>query len=335
MSTIILRSMRTTSLFQQPHPRSQKFFKQEQLFFPSASLQPLLSQYRHVSTSTASSPGTSSAKVSKVNGPPTTLPAPLELPTKAPGQSTSGYLLKLGKTYLSFYKTGVKHIYRNFKLSRTIQHKIDHQYSSSLPSAVHANALTRSDFQLLVRNWHDVKRVPIFALVFLICGEFTPLVVLFLPGAVPWTCRIPKQIDKDRRKLEERRRTSFRNLTSPPSTLDVNSLNREQLLHISWSLGLSSSFWDYLGGRLPGLPTSILRRKVKNRMEYLQMDDKLIKGCGGVREMEPEEVRMALVERGVDVLGKRDSLLEADLGAWLKSKEKAPVERLLLARYII
>lgn len=65
------------------------------------------------------------------------------------------------------------------------------------------------------------------------------------------------------------------------------------------------------------------------------MDDKLIKGCGGVREMEPEEVRMALVERGVDVLGKRDSLLEADLGAWLKSKEKAPVERLLLARYII
>ncbi len=74
---------------------------------------------------------------------------------------------------------------------------------------------------------------------------------------------------------------------------------------------------------------------MKRRIEYLDMDDKLIRNSGGVREMEPEEARMALVERGVDVLGKRESLLKAVLIAWLRSRENTPVERLLLTRYVI
>jgi hypothetical protein len=48
--------------------------------------------------------------------------------------------------------------------------------------------------------------------------------------------------------------------------------------------------------------------------------------------MDIEEVRMALVERGVDVLGKREGQLRGDLTAWLRSREKVGVERLLLTR---
>lgn len=174
-----------------------------------------------------------------------------------------------------------------------------------------------------------------FALVLLVCGEFTPLVVIVLTSIVPWTCRIPKQIQADRAKLEERRRISFRNLTKKfeGEGKGVDGMNRMQLLHISWSLGLSSSVWDWLGGQLPGLPTGVLRRRVKSRVEYLEMDDKLISLAGGVRDMDVEEVRMALVERGVDVLGREAKGMKGELSAWLKSREKVPVERLLLTRY--
>lgn len=179
-----------------------------------------------------------------------------------------------------------------------------------------------------------MKRVPIFALVFLICGEFTPLVVIAISNVVPWTCRIPRQVDADRKKVEERRAISFRNLTMnlPPVGTGVQDLKRMQLLHINWSLGLSSSMWDYIGGRLPGLPNAILRRKVARRVEYLELDDLLIKSDGGVKPMFEEELRMACVERGIDVMGRDVHMLQMHLNAWLRSREKVGVETLLLTR---
>jgi len=118
----------------------------------------------------------------------------------------------------------------------------------------------------------------------------------------------------------------------PPSEKGVEKLERMQLLHISWSLGLSSSVWDWLGGRLPGLPTFILRKKVQRRVEYLELDDTLIEKAGGMKDMDVEEVRMALVERGVDVLGKGESQLKGDLTSWLRARQKIPIESLLLTR---
>ncbi|TVY24656.1 hypothetical protein LHYA1_G006880 [Lachnellula hyalina] len=243
---------------------------------------------------------------SPLNGPLSTRPPPLELPKRNdPPTSTIKYYIALGKAYATFYKTGAKAIYANFRASQPIQDLVDTKHASSLPTAVSANALTRSEFQLLCRNWHDIKRVPIFGLVFILCGEFTPLVVIALSSVVPWTCRIPKQIDADRKKLEKRRGISFRNLTvEPPTEKGVDALERMQVLHVSWSLGLSSSAWDWLGGQYPGLPTWVLRRKVASSVEYLEMDDKLLGDPKRVDELEPEEVRMALVERGGGCSGK-------------------------------
>lgn len=297
--------------------------------FTSPSLQSLLTQSQRYQ-STAASTVTPNPASSKINGPSTTLPASLDLPARAPGQSFfPGYAFKLGKAYATFYKTGVKNIYHNFVASRPIQQRIDTAHEGSLDNAVKAGALTRSEFQLLTRNWHDVKRVPIFALVFLICGEFTPLVVVALTSVVPWTCRIPKQLTSERTKLESRRNTSFRNLTA--KYVKGQPLDRMQLLHISWSLGLSSSMWDWVGGRLPGLPTAVLRSKVARRVKYLEMDDSLIKKSGVVAEMSLDELKMALVERGMDVLNRGESQLRGDMNAWLRSQKEGP-ERLLLTR---
>jgi hypothetical protein len=210
MTTLSLRSLRAASRFQgiQALPLSE--VKTHFVF----SQTPLFRYASTTSTLPAKTPRTH-----PVNGPSTTLPAPISVPERAEGQSFfPSYALTLGKAYLTFYKTGVKNIYTNFKLSRGIQHAIDAQHASSFSAAVASASLTRSDLQLLIRNWHDIKRVPVFALVLMICGEFTPLVVIALSGVVPWTCRIPKQIESDRRKLEQQRSTSFRELTTVPPT---------------------------------------------------------------------------------------------------------------------
>ncbi|KAF7876445.1 hypothetical protein EAF04_001536 [Stromatinia cepivora] len=334
MNTTTMRSMRTSSTIFQSTLKSQ--------FQPTTSqsislLHPSPQRFSSSQSNSHAGPTFPSPILPPhtINGPPSTLPAPLDLPIREPNQPFFfKYAFTLGKAYAKFYKTGVKNIYYNFIASRTIQTTIDEKYKSSLSSAVKGALLSRSDFQLLVRNRHDVKRVPIFALVFLICGEFTPLVVIAISNVVPWTCRIPKQVDADRKKLEERRAISFRNLTmkTPPVGTAVQDLRRMQLLHISWSLGLSSSMWDYIGGRLPGLPNAILRRKVARRVKYLELDDMLIKSEGGVKQMYEEELRMACVERGIDVMGRDVHMLRMHLNAWLRSREKVGVETLLLTR---
>ncbi|KAI9745979.1 MAG: hypothetical protein M1818_000660 [Claussenomyces sp. TS43310] len=257
------------------------------------------------------------------------------LPKRQPGQSFfPKYAFALGKAYANFYKTGAKAIYANFKACRPIQAELDTKYDGSLSRAIEDGSIDRNKFQLLTRSWFDVKRVPIFALVFALCGEFTPVVVIAMPAMVPYVCRIPRQIEGDRKKVEARRSRSFRNLTTdlPAQGQGVKDLQRMQLLHISWSLGLSSSAWDWLGGRLPGLPTMILRRKVARTVHHLELDDKLIKRHGRVREMNLEEVRIALGERGVDVLGIGEQQLRSLLSSWVESRDVASVERLLLTR---
>lgn len=191
--------------------------------------------------------------------------------------------------------------------------------------------LTRSDFQLLVRSRRDVKRIPPFALVFLVCGEFTPLVVLFMSGVVPGTCWIPKQVQRAREVGEGRRRASFRELVVPlpEGEVGVGGLRREQLVHVGRNLGLHSTWWPEAVG-LP--PDWLLRSRVEQRVEYLEMDDRLIRSDGGVGEMEMEEVRMALEERGLDVLGKNDQQLRGLLMAWLRAREKRPLLTLFLTR---
>jgi LETM1-like protein len=217
--------------------------------------------------------------------------------------------------------------------SRQIKARINTKViGGRLEEAAERGLLSRSEFQLLHRSMHDIKRVPIFGIILIIFGEFTPLVALLVSGAVPWTCRVPKHIHKDRVKLEKRREESFRKLTDPPPTVadaSLESLSRKQLLHISKSLGLHSGFWPEIIG-LP--PKALLRWRIRKRVFYLELDDYLIGRDGGVRAMSLEEVRMALVERGVDILGKTEHLRSL-LRSWLRARSTTPVTTLCLTRY--
>jgi hypothetical protein len=256
----------------------------------------------------------------RVNPPLSTLPALLQLPERDPTKSLPGHLFRTGKAYLTFYKTGLKHIWTNYQAASA--------YRQSQPSQ---RDLTRASFQLLRRSRHDLLRIPPFLLIFALCGEFTPLVVLTVPNLVPGTCWIPKQVEGKRRELERRRSISFRNLTTemPPVHATTDQLQRTQLLHLGSTLGVTSGTWFE---RLGWPPAAILKGRVRDRLEYLGEDDGLIIKDGGVDAMDIEEVRMALAERGVDVLGRSDADLRKLLKGWIQAVPKEGKIRLCLKR---
>lgn len=153
-----------------------------------------------------------------------TLPARLDLPT-APSPPVAlkqriTYLYSLGKASLAFYKTGFKNIYANYQLLRRLRPHLRSLTGTSNPSPAQVLALglpkTNSDppvlpelprslLALSQRTTHDLYKLPIMGLILLICGEFTPLVLLALGEPVtPYTCRMPSQRTKAARNLVRR-----------------------------------------------------------------------------------------------------------------------------------
>ena len=292
---------------------------------------------RSIRFSTAHSLSLDSKRVSTrphaaLNPPASTRPPTLELPSRDRNQSIFKHYYRLGKSYVTFYKTGIKAIYQNYKLARQIQHEIPSGLSKE--AALAHGSISRASYQLLLRTRRDLSRLPLFALVLIICGEFTPLVVVFLglSGVVPRTCWIPKQIQGAQKKIEERRRRSFREgtLMKKEQRVDgkrIEELPKPALLHIGRTLGLYSEWWDKAGLRPPFLASSI-RKKVAQ----LEVDDGAIRRGGGVALLDGEEMRLAAADRGLDILEKPEKELREHLRRWMAAREKRSVQYLLLTR---
>ena len=275
---------------------------------------------------------------SAANPPPTTRPPPLTLPPRppnAPGFFSSAnlsYLVARGVAYLSFYKTGIKHIYANTRLlypssSSSSPQNPDRPYPS-----------TRAHLQLRQRWRHDVRRLPLFALVLLVCGEFTPLVVLALPRIVPLPCRIPAQVEKLLRVDEAARRAARESVGfgvgvgGSPAAEGGEARGQVPAAVLAAVLGIKVTSWT---------PSFLLAPRVQRRLRFLAVDDALLIQAGGAPALVADEVRLACADRGIDVLGRGDEELRAALAKWLRltdarrlgedGREKA-VMRLLLAK---
>ena len=293
----------------------------------------------------------------KINPPSCTLPAPLTVPERQPDQGAVKYYMSVGRSYWGFYKTGVKNVWRNAQERRRLVRRTRMHKKTPPPAmpATKQNAvlderalgqyanypLTRAEFQFFTRSWRDAKRIPIFALLLAVFGEYLPLVVIFCTPLVPYTCRIPKQIRKTRETLEERRSRSFRGeLGGVPTPLkagtdeevrSLDHLNNVQVSHISRSLGLYFSFWERLGAVWP--PQIVLRRKLKKKLQYLELDDALFRRDGGVKLLKgDEEVRLAAEDRGIDVLNHNSEEIHRLLQAWEDGAERGKTLNMLLSR---
>ncbi|CAK7207593.1 hypothetical protein SEUCBS139899_010403 [Sporothrix eucalyptigena] len=281
---------------------------------------------RHASTSTSHSDSSSSSssvtssspssvEPSAANPPYTTRPPPLELPERKPDTSTFSHLFATGKAYLAFYKTGLRYLFANTKQVRVMD--ANHNSNAASVDGARTWHATRSDL-LLRRRWgHDMRRLPLFGLLLLICGEFTPFVVLVFPHVVPYTCRIPKQVEQLRRKVEERRQAAFKEYEEAVATAGSEQASEAAgNLLISRSLGLVAPFWDRIGllGAAPGLS----HRAVERRLAFLTEDDALLREAGGAAALEPEEVFLASADRGLDIVGQDEGRLREELAKWLK-----------------
>ncbi|KAB5518716.1 hypothetical protein GE09DRAFT_510373 [Coniochaeta sp. 2T2.1] len=255
---------------------------------------------------------------STLNPPPTTRPPPLNLPTKTRTTSTFSHLFATGKAFLTFYKTGLRQIWTNTKLIRSLP----------TPSSPSSNSTEpRSLLLLRARNAHDLRRLPLFAVLLLICGEFTPFVVLLLPQIVPFTCRIPAQVRKLRSQAEERRAAARQEgrwrRESGMGAVDYTSRGEKtaQLVEevetpiVARILGLVGQGWDRIGW----VPSGLARRRVEGQWDFLVKDDEMIRrDKDGVRGLVDEEVELACLDRGIDTVGREVGELRRVLDRWLE-----------------
>ncbi|KAI0379399.1 hypothetical protein F5Y04DRAFT_259681 [Hypomontagnella monticulosa] len=286
-----------------------------------------------VELASSSRPSSPLPASSTLNPPASTRPPPLDLPARETSNSVVSHLLKTGKAYLTFYKTGLRAIFTNRSLLSASSAATP---QPSIQSAV--TFPTRSDILLRERLRHDLARLPIFGLLLLVCGEFTPLIVLLFPRLTPYTCRIPKQSDALRRKTEMRREASFRGLKYllPSSEGGVKDSKGDTPAippgmgagHICRTLGLTSPVWDKIG-----LDGPLAGTRARRAVARIAADDAMIREGGGVKELVDDEVVLACEDRGINVREQSIDSLRAKLEEWLRktaprgtSKEEARTE---------
>lgn len=252
-----------------------------------------------------------------LNPPATTRPPPLTLPDRKAHDSNVAYYFNMGKGYVRFYKDGLKAVFTNRRLLREkLQRTPEDDRPSIFKPHFVPRTFSRADWVLLWRVRHDLLRLPVFGLMLIVLGEFTALVVLYVDGVVPLTCRIPKQIFTAMEKAEQRRKTAFEEFEAqyPHGVLSPRVTANIARSHVLRSLHLSGSIWDRLGFTPPGM----WQAKGMFRMAFLEGDDQNIVEDGGTQGLEYEELRIACAERGIDVLGKNATQLRCSLGDWLR-----------------
>ncbi len=132
---------------------------------------------------------------------------------------------------------------------------------------------------------------------------------------MPLTSPHPRQEAKLGRRAEERRAAAFAALDADKqASAGTPDAGRLAPAHIARALGLVSALWDRVGW----VPAGLARSRVRSRLRWLAEDDALLRRCGGVPALEPDEVRLACIDRGLDVLGKTDEDLRARLATWLR-----------------
>lgn len=250
---------------------------------------------------------------STLNPPASTRPPPLTVPARDPESSLFKYLFSVGKTYYGFYRSGLKAIYTNRNLLKEVEHGLNAPPSLKDTADTKVRP-TRAAVLLRERTRHDLSRLPVFALVLMVFGEFTPLVVLAFPKLTPYTCRIPKQIEKLRTNAQERRDASIRNIRH---VTESSALDKIAPGHVVRCLDLASRIWDKAG-----IDPPFASAKASKAISRIVTDDAMIRDGGGVNALEPDEVILACEDRAFDVRSADVETLRKGLAKWIEATTK-------------
>ena len=243
-----------------------------------------------------------------------TRPRPLHFPdppkpdppgTSLPVTTRIRYWYGIGKEYVSFYKDGLKNVWRNYKEVRNdIRPRINEQASSADnggSTQEPPRLMSRREIQLYHRTNRDLRKLVPFTILLIICGEWTPFVVLAIGSSiVPGTCRIPRQTQSDRssliarydRELKLRQDYVSRGVLPTTASNPDGSHNMSNLLEshlLAYRLGLTwlPQSLPLVGGLIWSLRT---RRQLASRLRLHEEDTLLIGREGGFERLHPEEV---------------------------------------------
>lgn len=266
--------------------------------------------------------------------------------------------------YGSFYKNSIFAVYYNYKAVRALRERIKKdlgQANVDVTEAARKLRITRSEWQLLMRNDHDIGKLPFFSVLVIVFGEWLPLIVGFIPTVVPGTARIPKQVRGMRAAAEERRRISFRQGIAEPSDNQLSEAfspkpgsatgqagpngGRPATESDRWR-GATADHWQKLLRTLGNdqvhhmsttlgahsrvwdrlnvpPPVGYMRWTLSSRLHSLTVDDLLLSENGDVAGLLSDpEVEIACEERGLDVLGKDMNTLRRNLTGWLERQNE-------------
>ncbi|GLI77089.1 hypothetical protein PoHVEF18_005372 [Penicillium ochrochloron] len=291
-----------------------------------------------------------------INAPISTFPAiidiPDPLPTSAPTPEKLKRLVAVGRAYLTFYKTGLKNVYHNYRASLPLRRELglpaylpvspprSTKFDEPLLTETPETKLGRGRFQLVRRSARDVQRMIPFTLILIICGEFTPLIVPIFGNAItPATCRVPGQVTKEREAGSKRKvlaqqalaaatgeavpmtgsdaeRAQLLELTTISSAQQANA---QKVLQACAMFGLVKKHDRFLGRMLAG---PVYRPRLLRHLHYLNIDDRMILDAG-VDALSAEEVRIAVEERGA-----------GDVSAMLNGAKAEAVEREWLKKWL-
>ncbi|ETN42535.1 uncharacterized protein HMPREF1541_01692 [Cyphellophora europaea CBS 101466] len=247
-----------------------------------------------------------------------TRPPPFIPAKREPSESQFSYLLRIGRTYWTFYKTGLKNLLANRREVSELKGWIHpfsiggvarfggNPYQTKQGTEVPIPHIFRREFQLFHRTRADLKKLIPFSLLLLICGEFTPIALLVLGRrAVPKVCYLPNQQREEMDDIVSRFKTWRREMNKltkasrvekPSHAFDFTP--RGGRLEHPWRRDLLFGHMVGLTGfyRLPFPVTRgiywhfIMLHRLRDYWDTIFCDTILIKREGGFAAMSPIDV---------------------------------------------
>lgn len=285
----------------------------------------------------------STADRTKMNA-PTTLPIEVET-SRQSGVSGTRHYLNMGKSILKLYKTGIVNVWRNYKTTKLLREKynitslkaltqyvLDSSFSQFMKEEKNdgsgnvllmipsENHFSRADYQLLLRTSRDLKKLPLFVIIFAVFFETSPLLILLFPKISPGTCVLPYHSKKELKDVN----MAIRELKQ------ISGSNEEKDLFRSVH-GLSDAELRLLARALfrtsfiptNWLPRWTLKNQLLNYVDQIRADDILISRFGSVWALDDQELVLACLNRAISVEGKSNNQLRADLFLFITNFHQA------------
>ncbi|CAH6719295.1 hypothetical protein CLIB1444_02S05248 [[Candida] jaroonii] len=159
--------------------------------------------------------------------------------------------------------------------------------------------LSRGEYQLIKRTPKDFMKLPMFAIIFAIFVEMTPIICYAIPQVTPSTCVLPSiepRIWNSAYNREIQKSVDEENLFSQ-STKTAYNLPLNQVQNLCKALNLVSK---YIPSKL--YPESVLRDRLQNHFNYLSVDNYYLSGLNGngnINNLSFQELLNACLERNL------------------------------------